>query len=94
LISVRRNVFETNSSSTHSLCICTENEYEKFKNGDMMYDDYNEELQFVSDKELEEYKYRYKSYDSMGEWLEFYEEHFTTPSGDKMVAFGEFGYDG
>lgn len=94
MISVRKNVFETNSSSTHSLCICTENEYDKFKNGDMMYDDYNEELQFVSDKELEEDEYRYKSYENMGEWLEFYEEHFTTPSGDKMVAFGEYGYDG
>ena len=94
MISVRKNVFETNSSSTHSLCICTEEEYEKFKNGDMMYDDYNEELQFVSDKELEEDKYRYKSYDSMGDYLEYYEHRFTTPSGDKMVAFGEFGYDG
>lgn len=94
MISVRRNVFETNSSSTHSLCICTEEEYEKFKNGSMMYNDYSEELQFVSDKELEEDKYRYKSYEDMGEWLEFYEEHFTTPSGDKMVAFGEFGFDG
>lgn len=94
MISIRKNVFETNSSSTHSLCICTENEYDKFKNGDMMYDDYNEELQFVSDKELEEDKYRYKSYENMGKWLEFYEKHFTTPSGDKMVAFGEYGYDG
>lgn len=96
MISIRKNVFETNSSSTHSLCICTENEYDKFKNGDMMYDDYNEELQFVSDKELEEEedKYRYKSYENMGKWFEFYEEHFTTPSGDKMVAFGEYGYDG
>lgn len=94
MISIRKNVFETNSSSTHSLCICTENEYDKFKNGDMMYDGYNEELQFVSDKELKEDKYRYKSYENMGKWLEFYEEHFTTPSGDKMVAFGEYGYDG
>ena len=26
---IRRNVFETNSSSTHSLVICTEEQYEK-----------------------------------------------------------------
>ena len=26
--SIRYGVFETNSSSTHTLCICTEKEYE------------------------------------------------------------------
>ena len=35
---VRRGVFETNSSSTHSITICTEDEYEKFKRGELMYD--------------------------------------------------------
>jgi len=26
--------------------------------------------------------------------LEFYEETYTTPSGETVVAFGEYGYDG
>lgn len=96
MFSIRKNVFETNSSSTHSICICTEEEYKKFRSGDMMFDSYNEELQFVSDKELEEDedKYRYKSYEDMGYYKEYYSYSFVTPSGDKMVAFGEYGYDG
>ena len=39
MINIRFGTFETNSSSTHSLCICTEDEYEKWKNGEMVYDD-------------------------------------------------------
>lgn len=96
MFSIRKNVFETNSSSTHSICICTEEEYKKFRSGDMVYDSYNGELQFVSDKEkeLEEDKYRYMSYEDMGYYKEYYSHPFVTPSGDKMVAFGEYGYDG
>ena len=30
MLQVRRNVFETNSSSTHSLCLCTKDEYNKW----------------------------------------------------------------
>lgn len=30
---VRASVFETNSSSSHSVCICTKQEFEDFKNG-------------------------------------------------------------
>lgn len=35
---VREGVFESNSSSTHSLCICTKDEFEKWKNGELVYD--------------------------------------------------------
>lgn len=35
MIQIRRNVFETNSSSTHSLTICKESDYEQFLEGDM-----------------------------------------------------------
>ena len=33
-------------------------------------------------------------YKDWGTNFERFESHFTTPSGDKMVAFGEYGYDG
>lgn len=39
MIKIRRNVFETNSSSTHSLVICTEDEYDKFYRGLLYYVD-------------------------------------------------------
>ena len=32
------------------------------------------------------------SYES--EYLEWFEEEFTTPNGETVVAFGQFGYDG
>lgn len=83
---IRQGVFETNSSSTHSLTICTEEDYNKFINGQLMYDcgelvepdEDNEEL-----CNIDNFSYDY----------EIFEEHFTTPSGDNMVAFGYYGHD-
>lgn len=36
-IQIRNNVFETNSSMTHSLTICTKDEYNAFNNGELAY---------------------------------------------------------
>lgn len=45
---IRRNTFETNSSSTHSITMCNKSDFDKWKNGELYYcqDDgnfYNEE---------------------------------------------------
>lgn len=125
---VRRNVFETNSSSTHSITICMESDYDKWiagevylnKNGGWCSNSIYKEKQFVTkeeaidiltnskyppkcdlitleDGELEDY-FRGEeiyTYDNYGYgYLESYEESFTTPNGDKIVAFGQYGYDG
>jgi len=37
-VQIRQGVFETNSSSTHSLAIYNKNEWEEFKNGDLLID--------------------------------------------------------
>ena len=37
MIQIRHNVFETNSSSSHSLVVCTKDEYMKFKQGKLFY---------------------------------------------------------
>lgn len=34
---IRRGVFETNSSSTHSITMCSNKEYEKWENGEVLY---------------------------------------------------------
>lgn len=39
---IRNNTFETNSSSTHSLTICTKEDYKKWENGELYY--YDERL--------------------------------------------------
>ena len=80
----RVGVFETNSSSTHSLTICTEDDFERFKSGELRLN--RRELVKPDPKDDDQV-----AYEDMGSDLEYFEEEFTTPSGDKMVAFGEYG---
>ncbi len=149
IFQVRQGVFETNSSSTHTLTICSKDDFDKWKHGDVFWLDndwgklqtnksfvtpeelaeltekYNEEEQkridagdeyakvLDIDKVLNERRDYDSYYDSywdtersaleaytMDDWyqcncdLETYERTFTSPSGDEMVAFGAFGYDG
>lgn len=91
---VRFGVFETNSSSTHSLVICTQEEYSQFQKDELMYDSYAEKLVPYTRLLLDTESYRYQNYMNFGRDMERFHQSFTTPSGDKMVAFGEFGYDG
>lgn len=49
---VRLGTFETNSSSTHSLTMCMESDYKKWKNGEMYWNRWNDEL--VSKETVEE----------------------------------------
>ena len=122
MIQIREGVFETNSSSTHSICMCLKSEFEAWKNGDRIYNSWKERI--FTAKELREYinedewlgHLREKAHnlsdreliESMveeddGEWqsyegwcnggLEGYHDEFTTPSGETVVAFGEFGFD-
>lgn len=133
---IRRNVFETNSSSTHSLSICTEQEFEDWKAGKLLFDRWGERfilpyqlsdrekksaaLEYTTNKEeyykdwdelsnvqkekwYSSYKKKHNledddgvSYDDFfgNGYLETYTRHYVTPSGDKIICFGEYGYDG
>lgn len=122
---IRRSTFETNSSSTHSLTIMTQEKWDEFKTTDKWLADWDGELYLVDDliKEMkeaaknnpEDYKEvdlndrksciefltesDWFTYDMWGtyEWsnyLECYTQRFETPSGDKMIAVGYYGYDG
>lgn len=149
------NTFETNSSSTHSLTIVPEDEFEKFENCDLLFDysvfvsaedEYKnvmENLERYEENMSEEYRATYKTeltlekfkevlrnfdcndlsyyhredarediqthYDAVkaalgedidtfrtmgGEEYETFAQHYTTKSGDKIVAFGYYGYGG
>ena len=120
---IRYGVFETNSSSTHSLTMMMKSDYIRWgvenlymysgrgwswdfgkpvngklytkdevikfiKNSryynakDEIDDEYIKEMDFIS------------SDDEGNEYLEGFYEEFTTPSGETIVAFGEYGYDG
>ena len=103
-IQVRRGVFETNSSSVHSLCICSADDYDKWKNGELLYDFYNEALIEDSDKIQQNRKEReengdandyiyYNEYSDYTSDFEVYEEFYTSKSGDDIVAFGYYGHN-
>lgn len=135
---IRRGVFETNSSSTHSLTICTEDQYNDWKAGKVFYDNYQEEfidkVQLTDhEKAMAEKDYKehfetlafHKKWDELdnsereawyqkyyiseikdfdddvvtyreyfgGGGLETYVHFYTTPKGEKLVAFGKYGYN-
>lgn len=118
-ISIRNGVFETNSSSTHSITMCSEKDFDKWVKGEFFFYDYGDK--FVKTCEIfkilaEECDYseddlRKMDEDSFGElrqdhgfytydeyindeYLETFEKSYTSESGEKIIAFGKYGYDG
>ena len=47
---IRRGLFETNSSSVHSITMCDDDTYTKWKNGELLYSDWDEK--FITEEEL------------------------------------------
>ena len=130
---IRRGVFETNSSSTHSLTMCLSSDYDRWNEGEVLLFNgsgwcYPKDNQPISDhfytKEEAiafEKSSKYAPSDDFdwndddavmemlhdNEWLdadyfwdvfcseyETFENTMTTPSGDEVVVFGYYGYDG
>ena len=61
---IRQGVFESNSSSTHSLCICTKDEYERWLKGELFYNEYTEkieELPIFDERRLKQEYFKYKA---------------------------------
>lgn len=119
---VRRGVFETNSSSTHSLTMMMKSDYERWQNEQLyLYTgsgcgwDFNKPVynHMYTRDEVVAFAKSYKFYDKEeviddkllkymdfiswddegSEYLESFYEEFTTPSGETIVAFGEYGND-
>ena len=56
MYNIRVNTFETNSSSVHTMCICTNDEYEKWINGELYFDvDNNELVTYEEAKKADEF---------------------------------------
>jgi hypothetical protein len=99
--SIRVGVFETNSSSTHSLCIVSQEEYNKWERGELVFDRDRYELVTLdemkshqNDEYFDEDNYQTESayFDDCD--LEGFTERYTTKSGDDIVVFGKYGYSG
>lgn len=153
---IRKGVFETNSSSTHTITMCTKSDYNKFVNGEMyIFDDelitkeernliarklileeeintdwdknvikfraqeipFNgdwadkdnkvkelilteENINSISDEDIENHEFEYYDIPLTYEQYinsrqnETYKSEFTAKSGETIIAFGEYGYDG
>lgn len=127
---IRRGVFETNSSSVHSISIMTNDEYYEFCNKEMYlyegygwgfentlnkpekgkiysyeevidflkHSDYPPSSDFDWDDEDEVYEIIigndfYNSDYYFNRDYETFEKTYTTPAGEKIVAFGYYGHD-
>lgn len=133
---IRYGTFESNSSSTHSITLCLQEEFDAWEKGELLLDYYNDKFinpytlteedkveaqeEYDNKKQLfwadwdnlskdaknkwyEKYLKEHDLYDEgfytydefmENEYLETFVESYTSPSGDKIVAFGRYGYDG
>ena len=137
-IQIRQGVFETNSSSTHSITMCESSSFNKWKDGELYINlnkegdeqflltdvakkwnkdfilnnpdkitwftkengesDYEDcetdELGYVIDYEYARYCYiSYNQWCTMYNCYDIYSNDYETKSGDKITAFGYYGYD-
>lgn len=88
---IRIGVFETNSSSTHTLVVCTDEELEKWKKGEMVYE-YGEGLIPLD----------YSNISSDGEVFEVFMDDdeleidihtYVTKEGENLTIFCKHGYN-
>lgn len=79
---IRTNVFETNSSATHAICITDPETYEAYKAGKYVYSG----GKLISAEELFE-KFRDESYSAWSDYLQWCEEHNRKPMD--VAAFSE-----
>lgn len=115
---IRRGVFETNSSSTHSITMCMKSDFDRWKNGEVFRCEWGDKEWLTREEALERLRtdkyspiehpedldedqlleklyddgvYTYDTY--WNEYLEGFEDEFTTPNGDTVIAFGQYGHD-
>lgn len=70
---IRRSVFESNSSSTHSLTMCSEEEFEQWKNGKLLFDEWGSES-FVKANSLSDEDKKYAAQDYENHKDEFFKD--------------------
>lgn len=94
---IRLCVFETNSSMVHSLTMCTKEQFEKWKNGEIWWNRWDQDFTLVEEgiDEYEKDKRRCLTYEEFQEleYEEVFEKEYTTPNGEIVVAFGYTGHD-
>lgn len=93
---IRRGVFETNSSSVHSITMCMKSDYDKWKNGEVYWDRWGDK--FVSketvDKFIEDVRNDYRTYEpNYVQGDEMWEEKFQEFLNDDNQYYSYDRYD-
>ena len=87
---IRRSIFETNSSSVHSITMVSGSEYDKWKNGELFYDKDTGNL--VTKEEIEKIKEddkkRYESYGWQFDELEY--DYTREDSNIRFLTYNKF----
>lgn len=102
---IRRSCFETNSSSVHSITMCSHDDWDKWIDEEMVWDRDTEKLVEIS-PEIEDYinqsknglqSWRYLSWEQFNDYaylpFETYHEEYYTAKGEIVHAFGYHGMD-
>lgn len=97
---IRRGVFETNSSSVHSLTMCMDSDFNKWVDGELVWSRWEDELVPITDeikKSMEEDEREYLTYEQFNDYdyidYETFEDSYTTPNGETVKSFGYYGHD-
>ena len=87
---IRQGVFETNSSSVHSLTICSQEDYDRWEKGELIWDSWDDKLIEANEETSDDERYETKEVydDRVDSNYEGFEEKYTTKSGDQIVIFG------
>lgn len=92
---IRHGTFETNSSSVHSLTMCSESEWKKWERGELLYDDWEEEfvdINNVEDSNGGRYYTMDDFFDKYNCDYETFDTSYTTSNGETVRAFGYYGF--
>jgi hypothetical protein len=76
-------------------------DYDKWVAGELVWDRWNKELVLITPEikaSMEDDEREYFTYEQFNDWdyidYETFKKNYTTPSGEEIVSFGYYGYDG
>ena len=105
---VRQKVFETNSSSVHSLTLCSLEDWNRWERGEVYFDGWdNAFVEVEKDDESPDVKEENNKayhdehiFQSPDDYFDYYkneyyvyDDQYVTPGGETVVAFGYYGND-
>ena len=85
---IRRSIFETNSSSVHSITMVSGSDYDKWKNGELLYDKDSKDL--VTKEEIEKIKEDDKKIYESYNWSFDESEYDCNSSNCRFLTYDKF----